>query len=137
MTIFCSGLKGRRLRGGGGGGGGGGFLDCCCLGFLFWRRGGVGVEGDGCNRWSVAGGDDGVLLIDARKTVPTVAVRDQAEQIEKIIFYFICIFCFLFLFFNSFFVFFMFTVFEIPDIERRKKQGEPSHRPATRTFVRN
>ena len=33
-----------------------------------------GVDGDGCSRWSVAGGDDGELLMDARKTVPTVAV---------------------------------------------------------------
>ena len=29
---------------------------------------------DGCSRWSVAGGDDGVLLMLARKTAPTVAV---------------------------------------------------------------
>ena len=32
------------------------------------------MEGDGCSRWSVAGGDGGELLMDARKTVPTVAV---------------------------------------------------------------
>ena len=34
----------------------------------------MGVVGDGCNRWSVVDGDDGVLLMNARKTVPTVAV---------------------------------------------------------------
>ena len=32
------------------------------------------VEGDGCGWWSVAGGDDGELLMDARKIVPTVAM---------------------------------------------------------------
>ena len=35
---------------------------------------GMTSQGDGCSRWSVAGGDDGVLLMVARKTVPTVAV---------------------------------------------------------------
>ena len=42
------------------------------LGFSFLERG-IGVEGNGCSRWSVAGGDDGELVMDARKTVPTVA----------------------------------------------------------------
>ena len=71
--ICCSGLKGRRpfrllntrLRGGGG----------FCFGFLLWRWGGVGgIEGDGCSRWSVTGGDDGVLLMIARTTVSTASV---------------------------------------------------------------
>ena len=33
-----------------------------------------GVGGNGCSRWSVAGDDDGGLMVVARKTVPTVAV---------------------------------------------------------------
>ena len=65
-----------RGRGGGGGGrrgGGGGPSLLLLLFFLCWRRG-VGVDGNGCSRWSVAGGDDGELLMDAKKIVPTVAV---------------------------------------------------------------
>ena len=46
--------------------------------FLFWRCGG-GVEGDGCSWWSI-GGDDGELLVAARKTVPTVAVLDIRQS---------------------------------------------------------
>ena len=42
--------------------------------FLFWRRGGIEIEGDGCGMLSVASGDDRELSMDARKTVPTVAV---------------------------------------------------------------
>ena len=38
-------------------------------------------------------------------------------------------------FLTFFFVFFMFTIFGIPDMERRKKKEESSHRPATRIFV--
>ena len=30
--------------------------------FFLWSCGGVGEDGDGCSRWSVAGGDDGELL---------------------------------------------------------------------------
>ena len=68
-----------------------------------WR--GVGVEGDGCSRWPVAGGDDGGLIVVARKTVPTVAmcVGDQTEKIEKIPL--LRIILLLFLFFNLFFRF--------------------------------
>ena len=37
--------------------------------------------------------------------------------------------------FDRFFEFFMFIIFGTPDIERRKKEEESSHRPATRIFV--
>ena len=71
-----------------------------------WR--GVGVERDGCSRWPVAGGDDGGLIVVARKTVPTVAmcVGDQTEKIEKIpppTHYFIVIFVSLIYFFRFLF----------------------------------
>ena len=54
-----------------------------------------------CSWWSVESGDDGELLMAARKTVQTVAVcvRDQTEQIEKIglpytFYFYFCIFHF-------------------------------------------
>ena len=44
--------------------------------------GGVGEDGDGCIRWSVAGGDDGELLLDAGKEKfsegNTVAYQDKS-----------------------------------------------------------
>ena len=39
------------------------------LGFSSLEMRRLGVEGDGCSRWSVAGGDDGALLMNAKKTV--------------------------------------------------------------------
>ena len=94
--------------------------------------------------WSVEGGDDGELLMAARKTAPTVAVC-QTEQIEKIPppppppthFIFIFVFLFIYLFFCYFFamfcvdmghfliffcIFFMFTNFEIQDIKKRRRK---------------
>ena len=71
-------------------------------------------------------------MIDARKTVPTVAVLEIRQQIEKIYFYFL--FCYFFVIFLPCFVltwaiflkknciYFMFTNFGIPDIERRKRK---------------
>ena len=58
-----------------------GLLAYFCFGFLFWRLG--GVEGDGCSRCSVAAGDDGVLMVVARKTVPTVAVFLRSDREDK------------------------------------------------------
>ena len=92
---------------------------------------------------SVAGGDDGVLMVVARKTVPTV-FRDQTEKIEKIPYTFLLL---LFLFFNfyfifnflgffamfyvdigyffldTFFVFFMFIILGFPIYIERRKRG--------------
>ena len=109
---------------------------------LFFFTGGVGEDGDGCSRWSVAGGDDGELLRMQGRLFQ--CVRDQTEQIDTFYFYF-CIFNFFYYIFCYFlpcidifyliFVFFMFTIFGIPDIERRKKKEESSHRPATRIPV--
>ena len=79
--------------------------------------------------------------MDARKTVPTVAVLFLFLFLFfniLFIYYFFAMFYVdmgRFLLFLHFFVFFMFTVFGIPDIERRKKE-ESSYRPATRIFVR-
>ena len=33
-----------------------------------------------CSRWSVAGGDDGVLVMVARKTVPILAVCQRSDR---------------------------------------------------------
>ena len=74
-------------------------------------------------------------------------VRDQTEQIEKIPppppppIHFIFIFVFFCLLLFAMFCidmghFLFFTIFGTPDIERRKKKEESSHRPATRIFVR-
>ena len=62
-------------------------------------------QGYGCSRWFVAGGDDVVLLMVARKTVPTAAVCKRSDILNFVyIFYFLI-------------VFFVFTIFGIPEIE--------------------
>ena len=92
-------------------------------------------QGDGCSRWSVAGGDDGVLLMVARKTVPTVAVckRSGIENREDfplhiILFLFLLFnfcflfkFCFHFLFFDSFCIFYVYNFWD--SRYRRRKTG--------------
>ena len=85
MADFCSGLQGRRpfwllnppAKGGS--------LPVAASVFLFWSCGDVGEDGDGCSRWSVAGGNDGELLrMQGRLFQMWQCVRDQAEQIVKI-----------------------------------------------------
>ena len=69
--------------------------------------GGVGEDGDGCSRWSVAGGDDGELLrMQGRLFQLWQCVRAQTEQIVKIGPPTHFIFIFVFLIFFDFLKFF-------------------------------
>ena len=58
--------------------------------------------------------------MDARKIVPTVAVCERSDRANGE---------------DCPLLHFMFTIFGIPNIERRKKKEESSHRPSTRIFV--